>query len=495
MKTTLSILAFALAYISNAQTVVDYTIKYTPDIATKGLLVEMVYKTKKAQDSIYLHYYNDGWGESDLFNCLSIQSSDNPEMTIEQNRDSNRLIVHYPKSKRITFTYRIQQDYPGDSIDIFNRPKMSDTYFHILGRSLFVVPEDVFADNEQRIEAKIHWEGFPENYVIHNTFDSQEQSQTIKTSLHGGLYHSLFVGGDYRLYPFTDHKKEIVFAVRGNWLSDYSDDQKMLAALQRTVQTQREFWNDYERDYYTVIMSPTVTQNDSLFKGQSSTGSAVKNGFMLQSSNNPFNQFYVLNYMFNHEMMHEWIGLTIKNEHEELNYWFSEGFTDYYTYKNRVRSGDMSIEEWRESFNKDVLMAHYSNPERNRPNYIIVDDFWKNRNVEKIPYRRGAIFAFWLDNKIMKCSNYKLSLDDFMRELLVISKTKNLHLTDELFLTEVKKYIKDEDISYEFQKYILVGEDIPFTQSDLIDCFDVEFNKEVPQIVLKESAVKYIIKQ
>lgn len=474
---------------------VDYTVFYSANSVDDGLKVELKYKTKKSQDSIYFHYYNNGWGENNLFNCLELLQNENPTLTFDLVPDSNRIIVHYPKSKRITLNYRIHQDYKGDSMNIVNRPRMNNDYFHVLGRELFIVPEDVFTSESRVIEAKINWVDFPTNYIIHNTFASNIQSQVIKAEIHGGFYHSLFVGGDYRLYNFEYHSKPIVFAIRGNWLADYDNDEKMVNALEKTIATQRDFWKDNSQAYYTVIMSPTVSQNDSSYAGQSTTGSAVNNGFMIQSSNNPFNDFSVLSYMFNHEMMHQWIGQTIKNAHEELNYWFSEGFTDYYTYKNRLRSNDISLKEWCASFNKDVLLAHYKNPERNKPNYVISDDFWLSRNVEKIPYRRGAIFAFWLDNKIMKVSNYTKSLDDLMRTLLEKCKTENKRLSDELFLEEAQKFIKREDISYEFQKYIINGEDLVFTNDDLIDCFRVEMVENTPQFVLEESVQQYILRK
>lgn len=495
MRFVILLFGIIIPSLLSAQVKVDYSVSHSTDIVKNGLKVELTYKTKKAQDSIYLHYYNDGWGETNLFNCLTILESENPNMRITRIPDSNRLIVYYPKSKIVKLIYSIKQDYVGDSLDIFNRPRMDSSYFHILGRELFVVPEDVFTEDNKEIEVKINWLGFPDDFVIHNTFGSQKKTQIIKYPIHQGLYHSLFVGGDYRLYNFSIENKPIVFAIRGKWFSDYSDDQKMLDALTKTINTQRDFWQDYQKEFYTVIMTPTVSQNDSLYKGQSCTGSAVTNGFMIQSSNNPFNQFHVLNYMFNHEMMHEWIGLGIVNAHEELNYWFSEGFTDYYTYKNRLRSNDITIEEWKESFNTDVIGAHYANPMRNKPNYSIVDDFWNNRDVEKIPYRRGAIFAFWLDNKIMKTSNNQKSLDDLMRVILAKCKAEERMLSDEFFLEEARKFLKDEDISYAFQKYIIVGEDIEFTNDDLIDCFAVESKDSIPQIVLKKSEVKYVLRK
>jgi hypothetical protein len=60
-------------------------------------------------------------------------------------------------------------------------------------------------------------------------------------------------------------------------LADYENDEKMVNALEKTIATQRDFWKDNSQAYYTVIMSPTVSQNDSLYAGQSTTGSAVNN--------------------------------------------------------------------------------------------------------------------------------------------------------------------------------------------------------------------------
>lgn len=495
MKSLLLLICCAPSAFLMAQTKVNYKVFYSEDLVKDGLKIELTHKTKKAQDSIYLHYYNSGWGEENLFNCLQLLEKENPTFKFNFVPDSNRIIVHYPKTKKIRINYHIRQDYLGDSMQIVNRPRMNNDYFHVLGRGLFIVPESVFTSEDKVIEAKIDWIDFPTKYVIHNTFDSNNRSQVIKEQIHTGFYHSLFVGGDYRLYNFEHQSQPIVFAIRGNWLADYKSDEKMLKALKKTIATQRNFWKDNTQEYYTVILSPTVTRNDSLFHGQSTTGSALFNGFMIQSSNNPFNAFSVLSYVFNHEMMHQWIGLTIRNAHEELNYWFSEGFTDYYTYKNRLRSQELTLEEWCKTFNEDVIQAHYNNPKKNEPNYLILEDFWRSREVEKIPYRRGAIFAFWLDNKIIKMSNNTKSLDDLMRVLLEKSKKEDKKLTDEFFLEEAMNFTHGEDISYEFQKYIIIGEDLVLTNDDLIDCFRVEMVHSIPQITLNESAQQYIFKK
>jgi predicted metalloprotease with PDZ domain len=335
----------------------------------------------------------------------------------------------------------------------------------------------------------IDWIDFPEKYVIHNTFDSQKKHQNLsKIKLWGEFYHSVFVGGDYRIHQFNCANKPVYFAIRGDWFVDYQD-KKLLGALEKTIQSQRTFWNDNSANYFTVIMTPTLSTADSSFSGQSTTGSGVWNAFDILSTNNPFNNWNVINYIFNHELMHSWIGGKIGMKHEELNYWFSEGFTDYYTYKNRLRSKDLDFKTWLEDFNMEVLQAHWKNPERNKANFLIKDDFWKSRDVEKIPYRRGAIFAFWLDNQILVKSNYTKSLDDLMKELLQICETEHKKFDDELFLDLVQQYLQ-KDISYFFQKHILDGQDILFEKSDLIEGFTFEVENNLPKLNANKNVEK-----
>ena len=141
------------------------------------------------------------------------------------------------------------------------------------------------------------------------------------------------------------------------------------------------------------------------------------------------------------------------------------------------------LNEWLNEFNINIIKAHWNNPERNKPNYVIKDGFWESKNIEKLPYRRGAIFAFWLDNQILKKSNYTKSLDDFMREILKICTTQNRKFTDQLFLDLVYKYL-NKDMTYFFQKHIINGVDFNLENKGLIDVFKIQEKKGIPQILL-----------
>lgn len=492
IRPLLFILLFIPLYLFS-QNKISYKVYYDENLAQNGLKIQVDYTQKKSSETTDFYYRNENWGEKDLFKSVVLLKEDNPGIRFETKPDNDEIKVRHKDSRKVSFVYHIKQDFKDPNHRIFNRPKVKDHFFHIMGKNLFIVPK-TFTElpDDHEFEFSIEWIGFPEDFKIHNTFASQIKKQKIKTVLWEGFYHSLFVGGNYRIYDFKIHDKPVYFAIREEWNNGFSDN-FLFSNLKKAVQSQRDFWKDYDQDYFTVIMSPTVSQKDSLFKGYSTNGSAIKNAFMIQGTNNPFNNKNAYLYLLHHELMHDWIGNRIKNQHEELNYWFSEGFTDYYTYKNRLRIKDISSEEWLKLFNEEVIKSHWKNPQRNIPNYKIKDEFWKSRNVEKVPYRRGSIFAFWLDNQIMIKSGHKKSLDDLMQELLKTCTEKKVKFTDELFLDLVQKYL-DKDLSYFFQKHILSGEDIDLANEKWIDGFEFKTTDGIPQLQTdKNIEVNYIL--
>ena len=482
---------FYMPTILFANNKLQYNIYYNNALEKEGLKIEVSYTHNSPQDSTVLYLVNRSWGEQNLLNTIILNKSENNGYNCYKIPDKFKLVFQHPKSKTVKLTYRIRQDYDNNDYNIFHRPRVQNEYFQILGHSFFAVPFHLAGGYDNPLlNITINWIGFPGSFKIHNSFGTQQTTQKLKIHLWDELYHSAFFGGDYRIYNFKVQNYPVYFAIRGQWLNGFTDS-LLLHNLQTSIQAQRDFWKDYKTRYYTIIMSPTVTSSDSSFKGHSNTGSGLANGYIIQASNNLFNSLNTYKYLLYHEMMHDWIGGKIKNKYETLNYWFSEGFTDYYTYKNRLRSGDLLFNEWLESFNNEVIKAHFKNPNKNISNYILKDSFWLSRKIEKVPYRRGALFAFWIDNQIMLKSNYTKSLDDLMRDILHECTIKNQKFTDELFLTAVEKYL-EKDISYFFQKHILTGVDIDFKNEQWIEGFRFDIQDGIP-VLKTDTKPRYIL--
>lgn len=79
-------------------------------------------------------------------------------------------------------------------------------------------------------------------------------------------------------------------------------------------------------------------------------------------------------------------------EPEQSLYWFSEGFTEFYTYQLLYRGGLITQEEFVGRYN-ELIREYYMLPVRNEPNDRIIKDFWNDRGVGRLPYLRGLMFA------------------------------------------------------------------------------------------------------
>ncbi|WP_400193299.1 hypothetical protein [Hymenobacter sp. B81] len=483
MKTLLPLLLSAalLPALASAQSRADYQVHYAPRLSQEGLRVQVSVRLPRAADSTSFHYASHVWGEDNLQRCLTGLAGENPQYRFRLVPDSSRVVVYHPHGKSVRFSYRVKQDQPRYNEQVFNRPYVADTYFHVLGESLFMVPESALRGPEPDPEfaADIRWVGFPAGYTLHNTLSPGATEQRFRGKVWTQFYRSLYVGGDYRIHRLPCRNNVVHVALRGQW--QVYDEPKLLSLLQNAIVAQRDFWRDHKADYFSVVMSPTVTSTDTGSHVVSMKGAGLHQGFVLQSTNNPYNNWDMLRYMFNHEMMHPWMGGQIATAHEELNYWFTEGFTDYYALKNRLRSGDLTFDQWLKAFNSDVIRRLYNNPQRNQPNYLIKDNYWQNPSFAKLPYRRGALFAFWLDNRILRKSNYTRSLDDLMRELLQACRQPGQQFTDERFLALAQRYL-NEDISYAFQKYVLHGVDLPLDPAGLMEGLTVDTSGPAPVV-------------
>lgn len=489
----LLLLLLLLPFYNFGQDRIKYDVYYTENLASDGLKIQLTYRHKHAVDSTLFYYNDEGWGEVDLFNSLQLLKTDNPTLTIKEDRENQTITVYHPKSKKVVLVYRIKQDYEEPNYNAGFRPIVHDEYFHILGHSLFVIPE-YFVTEEfmDKVNLTITWNNFPIEFKIHNNFGSEVLEQKLKLDVWEELLHSVFVGGDYRIHSFKHHDKPIYLVTRGEWHNGF-DDEFLISNYKNAITSQRDFWQDYDQKYFTAILTPTVSQNDSLYRGSTITGSAVHNCFVMLATNNPFNYKEAYIHLVHHELMHNWIGQKIKNKYEYANYWFSEGFTDYYAYKNRLKIKDLTINEWQALFNEFVIKPHWKNPKKNIPNYAIKDGFWSDRDVEKVPYRRGAIFAFWLDNQILLNSDYKYSLDNLMNDILSKCKEEQVLFTDELLLDLASKYL-DTELIYFFQKHIINGEDIDLENEKWIEGFSFEFKDSFPQLIINPAQkIRFII--
>jgi len=165
------------------------------------------------------------------------------------------------------------------------------------------------------------------------------------------------------------------------------------------------------------------------------------------------------------------------------NQWFGEGFNDYITFKTLLSAGLINAQGFENRMN-EVLKLHYSSAIRNTPNDSVFANYWKMGDYNKLPYRRGCIFAFYLDNQIRIHSGGKETIRNLMLSLAYFRKGKppRYEITMEDFIKVMNEFLvrlENKDIIDDF---IIRGNPIPFDNAMLIPEIRVSTENGIPQI-------------
>ncbi len=191
-------------------------------------------------------------------------------------------------------------------------------------------------------------------------------------------------------------------AAVGSWrvpVDEYVDVEAKISS------SQRAFWGDLKGPL-------TITTLALAGSGQGSAGVGGYRGFAhYVSASTPSTQRIR---EVAHEHIHIWIpgrlGEMPRGNDEAALYWFSEGFTEFYTQHTLLRKGIWSLEDFIGDLN-DTLYDYAANPNNRQPNAWTSARFWTDSAVQHIPYVRGNLFAYLLDNRIRQASDHKIGLD------------------------------------------------------------------------------------
>lgn len=382
---------------------------------------------------------------------------------LQFSEDSSFVTVHHAPGQNLLMSYRVVQDFENDQLSMRYglRPLLQPEWFHVLGNCLFLLP-----DGWNNFDVTIDWTGFPSYWNIHNSFGSQQQHQQFQ-AVGTNWLESVFVGGDFRILEAEVFEQPVFLALRGD---DWAfSDSSLLALLQQTIAIQREFWQDRDIPYYTMTLLPLAPRpgmaGSRNFAHYQYMGMGLTNSFAAFATPSPQLSIDDLSHLFHHELMHDWIGCKIRNggPAEDMQFgWFSEGFTEYFAYKNMLAGGVISPEQYVERLNFDFFDPLYSEPMGQVSNKLVATGFFHCRDIAQLHYWRGCVFAFYLDNRIKMHSEGQQDLHDFMLEMLDYYYESNVDLYNnfDFFLKNLSRYLGEDATPY-YHRFVLQGELIP----------------------------------
>ena len=257
------------------------------------------------------------------------------------------------------------------------------------------------------VEVHLDWRKLPAVWSLATSFGTGERLQSFRGTW-GEVHNALFAGGDFRIFRQTIAGRPLILAIRGKW---QFTDEEVTSRIQKMISLERAFWHDYDFPYFLVTVS-TSGRDDG------SSGGGFTNAFALfPHPNSSFG--YDVQSVLAHETFHAWNPFRMGPMPDSgiAVYWFTEGFTTYYTDDLLLHAGALSFPDYVQRMN-EKLRWYFLSPARNATNQQVIDQHFRNSASDDIPYARGAITALWLDRAIRTATRGKSSLDTVMFDLV-----------------------------------------------------------------------------
>lgn len=327
-----------------------------------------------------------------------------PETRIIYSRAKAHIVVRY----RIDVNRARGEEIPIEST--FSNPVLAPDWFFIAGPTFIATLEGRNSD-----KISFSW-NLPH---LWNGATNLESTNLVGADF--DATQSIFIAGrDVQIAKMKVPYGDLRIAWRGKF---GFTSQEFNRAAHDIIASEQMFWAEGQR-HFLVALAPLEARDD----WSSIRGSGLGNSFPIVTT--PNNSVKQLKVILAHEYFHSWnpmlLGGFDESSAETSQYWFSEGFTDFYGRKMAYESGTIDAAEFVSQWNT-ALAEYAASPYRSAPNSVVVNEqFWNDRDVRKLPYQRGAMFAALLN---AKWRSERKSLDGLMRILRSQTKLdKKLHL-------------------------------------------------------------------
>jgi len=374
---------------------IEYTL--TP-VMESGALVAVQYDLRfrgEADGETELRLPDSWGGQNELWR--GVANIEAPGAAVREGEMANQRIITHRPNARLHVRYRVIQDWEGaPSARQGNtyRPVIQPGYFHLIGDASLVTPAAASQDTPVRFRVR----NLPRGWTFAS--DLEHAGLTL-----GGVWSSITVGGDFRIVRASD--PNIRVAMRGQW--GFSST-AFAEEVTNIVAGQRRFWGDESTPYLVTVLQLDVHQPGWVSIGGTGLGDAFAFFATPQDTTAPITRTLA------HESLHTWVPHAVgglEQEDQALSYWFSEGFTDFYTSRLLVRDGAWTPADFAADLN-GMLAAYAQSPAREEPNARVLADFWNDRDVQQLPYQRGRLLATLWDARLRAAGH---DLDDVMFEM------------------------------------------------------------------------------
>ncbi|MBX7248576.1 MAG: hypothetical protein K1X35_05925 [Caulobacteraceae bacterium] len=380
-----------------------------------------------------------------------------------------RVLTHAPGAE-ITVRYRVLTAYDSDpqvgkTRGNPYRPIVRPSWFSAIGHGVFATPG---ADPSR--PADFRWGGIPAGWRVASDLDHSAQGARLFV---GDIQESVMLGGPgLKTYTRKVKGAEVRLGVLGDWSKFRNDD--LADMIARILTAQRDYWRAPGESYF-VALTPMLPQDGSISLG----GTGLGDAFSLYGGTDT--ELAFMRQLLAHEHMHTWSpralgGMSSDPANEAAGYWFSEGFTDFLTHRTLLRSGVWSLQEFVDGVNESML-AYAVSPYRTAPNSTVVEKFWSDGRVQKLPYQRGMLLALYWDYRLRQATGGRHDLDDVL--LTQVDRARQMRdkgespIAPDLF-ARIYRDLGGPDLAGDYERYATRGEAVLLPESQFGDCARIE---------------------
>ena len=399
------------------------------------------------------------WGGEDaLWNGISGLSASGEDAVLTPGDSPETWILTHAPGAAIALEYEVIQDRegaPSAAADDSYRPFVQPDFVHLIGNTFIILPDNSREDEAISVAIRT-----PEGWALAS--DLQHGALDVDA-----LMASVTVAGDFRVMSREIGGAPVRVAVRG---ALEIDDQALMDNLAHVIEANLDYWGARGEPYLVTVL-PLEAEPDWISIG----GTNLADSFAMFITTNA--QIDTVKRILAHEHTHTWnvkrLGGPLEGEEEPAGYWFSEGFTDFLTTRAGVRGGSFTAEQGVAQWN-EFLRDYASSPVNTAANDAILEGFWSDPDIQRLPYLRGQVFAALADARIRAETNGAQDIDDVIHAMLDSAEDGPAPSR----FVEVAREVTGVDLTALFQRHILEGEMIWLPEDAFGGCGPVETQDE-----------------
>jgi len=328
---------------------------------------------------------------------------------------------------------------------------IDDDYGILDGHGLFLSPQDFYVNGKIRVQLSL-----PDKWKAITPWE-EESPLLFSAKYIQDVTDSVFCIGKFQSVKRNIGEKE-VYAV-------HCGPKDIGSELERKADTVVTIFKDYISRFgdfpfkkYVAIFAERTADGKYIHGSAHGVGFACPIDMPLMYTT----QFIA------HEIFHVWNGRVI-NQKSQYEVWFKEGFTQYYGYLTPYRTG---------LYSEDVFISYLRNDyqeyiERYKAGEDIAlarvnEGIARNEGHEQegsirnlIMYRKGALVASLMDDRIRESTGDKKNLDDLMRYMFLEFRDK-LYSSDDIL--KALNNVTGQDFTSFFSDFIYGRTKLPLTQ-------------------------------